>query len=170
MPLASSVGVPIGIQLGTELGWHVPFLVLAGLGSLVFVAALGVMPPLRDHLHQGHHAHPLQQIVQTFSQPNNLRAFGLTVLVMFGGFSVIPYISLTLVANVGVLQTRLWIIYATGGILTLIGAPLIGRLADHFGKLPVYRVVALISACLILVVTNLPRVPLAWAVAVVGAR
>jgi predicted MFS family arabinose efflux permease len=167
--LASSIGVPIGIQLGTKLGWQVPFLVLACLGSLIFVAALGVMPPLRDHLHQGHYAHPLQQIVRTFSRPNNLRAFLLTVLVMFGGFSVIPYISLTLVANAGVLQTRLWIIYAVGGVLTLVGAPLIGRLADRFGKLPVYRVVALISACLILVVTNLSRVPLAWVVAVVGA-
>ncbi len=87
---------------------------------------------------------------------------------MFGGFSVIPYISLTLVANVGVQKTDLWLIYAVGGVLTLIGAPLIGRLADHFGKLPVYRVVAPISAFLILVVTDLPRVPLAGAVGVVG--
>ena len=37
------------------------------------------------------------------------------------------------------------------------GAPLIGRLADRFGKLPVYRVVAAIAAVLMLVVTNLPR-------------
>ena len=59
-------------------------------------------------------------------------------------------------------------VFVTGGILTLIGAPLIGRLADHYGKLPVYRVVATISIGLMLVVTNLPRVPLAVAVGVVG--
>jgi hypothetical protein len=42
---------------------------------------------------------------------------------------------------------------------------LIGRLADRFGRLRVYRVVAPISAVLMLVVTNLPRVGLAVAVA-----
>jgi predicted MFS family arabinose efflux permease len=49
-----------------------------------------------------------------------------------------------------------------------VGAPLIGRLADRHGKLPVYRVVASIAALFMLAVTNLPRVPLAMAVAVVG--
>ena len=88
---------------------------------------------------------------------------------MLGSFSVIPYISLYLVSNVGVNEkTELHWVYVTGGLLTLVGAPLIGRLADHFGKLPVYRVVATISIGLMLVVTNLPRVPLAIAVGVVG--
>ena len=88
---------------------------------------------------------------------------------MFGAFSVIPYISLSLVANVGVPEKKLWLIFLTGGLLTLIGAPLIGALADRFGKLLVFRIVALISAGLILVVTNLPVVPLAAAaVGVVG--
>ena len=87
---------------------------------------------------------------------------------MFGGFSVIPYISLSLVANVGVPEKKLWLIFLTGGLLTLIGAPLIGALADRFGKLLVFRIVALIAACLILAVTNLPVVPLAAAALVVG--
>ena len=88
---------------------------------------------------------------------------------MLGSFSVIPYISLSLVANVGVDETRgLPWVFVTGGILTLIGAPLIGRLADHFGKLPVYRVVASIAIGLMLIVTNLPRVPLVLAVVLVG--
>jgi predicted MFS family arabinose efflux permease len=166
--VASSVGVPIGIQLGTSLGWNVPFLVLAGLGTVCLFAALAVMPPLRDHLHHAVFAHPLRQLQETFSRANNLRAFGLTVLVMFGGFSVIPYISVYLVGNVGVLRRSLWVVYAAGGILSFIGAPLVGRLADQFGKLRVYRAVALISACLMLTVTNLPRVPLGVAAAVVG--
>jgi predicted MFS family arabinose efflux permease len=53
--------------------------------------------------------------------------------------------------------------------LTLVAAPLIGRLADRFGKLRVYWVVAPISVVLMLAVTNLPRVPLAVAVAVVAS-
>ena len=167
--VASVVGVPTGIYLGGELGWHVPFLVLAALGLPVFVIGVRVLPPLRDHLHHATHAHPWCQIRETFSHSNHLRAFALTVAVMLGSFSVIPYISLSLVSNVGVDEKRgLPWVFVTGGILTLIGAPLIGRLADRYGKLPVYRLVATIAIGLIFVVTNLPRVPLAVAVGVVG--
>ena len=166
--LASVFGVPLGLHLGYALGWHVPFLILAALGSFIFIAGLVVMPPLREHLHQAAHAHPLSQVVETFRRSQNLLAFGLTAAVMFGGFAVIPYISLSLVANVGVAKKNLWLIFLTGGILTLVGAPLIGMLADRFGKLPVFRIVAVCSACLIVVVTNLATIPLAVAIGLVG--
>jgi MFS transporter, DHA1 family, inner membrane transport protein len=168
--VATVVGVPSGIYLGGELGWNVPFLVLAGLGLPVLIAGAWMLPPLRDHLEHASHSHPWHQLIATFSNSNHLRAFALTVAVMVGGFSVIPYISLTLVANVGLdKKVDLPWVFVTGGILTLVGAPLIGRLADRYGNLPVYRVVATISIGLMLVVTNLPRVPLFVAAAVVGA-
>ena len=48
------------------------------------------------------------------------------------------------------------------------GAPVVGALADRFGKLRVFRIVASIAAGLILVLTNLPVVPLAVAALLVG--
>jgi predicted MFS family arabinose efflux permease len=65
-------------------------------------------------------------------------------------------------------EASLPLVYIAGGGLTLVGAPVIGRLSDRFGKLRVYRIVAPISAILMLVVTNLPRVSLALAVAAVA--
>jgi predicted MFS family arabinose efflux permease len=168
--VASVIGVPTGLYLGTKFGWQVPFLILAGLGLPVLFAGLRVLPPLRDHLDHARRSHPLLQIVETFRHANHLRSFALTIAVMLGSFSVIPYVSVSLVSNVGVNEeTGLPWVFVTGGLLTLVGAPLIGRLADHFGKLPVYRLVASISIGLMLVITNLPRVPLAVAVGIVGA-
>ena len=165
---ASVVGVPTGIYIGAK-DWHIPFLVLAALGLPVLFMGVRVLPPLRDHIDHAGQVHPWRQLVATFGHSNHLRAFALTVAVMVGSFSVIPYISLTLVSNVGVDEKEgLPWVFVTGGILTLMGAPLIGRLADHYGKLPVYRVVATLSIGLMLIVTNLPRVPLAVAVGVVG--
>jgi predicted MFS family arabinose efflux permease len=154
---ASVLGVPAGIYLGGELGLP------------VLAVGIRVLPPLREHLHNASHAHPWRQLLDTFGNANHLRSFALTVAVMLGSFSVIPYISLSLVANVGVDETReLPWVFVTGGILTLVGAPLIGRLADRYGKLLIYRVVATIAIGLMLVVTNLPRVPLVLAVGLVG--
>lgn len=135
---------------------------------IVFVIGLLVMPPLRGHLHRTVHAHPLVQIIETFRKRGNLIAFALTAIVMFGAFSVIPYISLSLVANVGVPEKRLLIVFLAAGLMTFFGAPAVGALADRFGKLRIFRMFAVISACLILVVTNLPVVPLAAAAALVG--
>jgi MFS transporter, DHA1 family, inner membrane transport protein len=162
------VGVPVGIYLGNRFDWHAPFLVLAALGLPVLFASLRVLPALRDHLHQGPHAHPLAKLIETFSRANHLRAFALVATMMLGGFAVIPYISVYLVGNVGIREADLPIIYVTGGLLTLVGAPIVGKLADRYGKLTVYRVVATISAALMILVTNLPRLPVALVAAATG--
>lgn len=166
--LASVVGVPVGIELGNRFDWHAPFLALAALGLPVLFAGLSVLPALRGHLHHGPHASPIARLAETFSHANHLRAFALVATMMLGGFSVIPYLSVYLVANTGVLEKQLPVIYVTGGLLTLIGAPIVGRLADRHGKLAVYRTVAVVSGALMLLVTHLPQLPLALVAAATG--
>jgi MFS transporter, DHA1 family, inner membrane transport protein len=166
--LASVVGVPVGIELGNRFDWHAPFVALAVLGLPVLVASIRVLPPLRDHLRHTAHAHPLARLIETFTHANHLRAFALVATMMLGGFAVIPYLSVYLVSNVGVRETDLPVIYVTGGLLTLFGAPIVGKFADRHGKLPVYRVVATISAVLMILVTNLPRLPVAFVAAATG--
>jgi len=167
--LASVAGVPVGLTLGLRYGWNVPFLALAALGLPILFVAARALPRLDDHLHQGTSEHPLERLRATFAHPNHLRAFALMVTLMFGSFAVVPFLSPYLVSNAGVAEGRLPLVYILGGALTLVGAPLAGRMADRFGKLRVFRIVSPATAVLMVVVTNLPRVPLAVAVGVVGA-
>ncbi len=44
--IASVLGVPIGLTLGQEYGWHIPFLVLAALCVPFFILAARVLPRL----------------------------------------------------------------------------------------------------------------------------
>jgi DHA1 family inner membrane transport protein len=168
--VASVVGVPFGLYLGERLDWHAPFFVLAGLGAVVLPVGARALPTLRGHLRAGSAVHsPLAEMRSTMVHPNHVRAFALVVSMMFGGFLVIPFISPYLVSNVGVAEINLPWVYMVGGGMTLVAAPIIGRLADRFGKLQVYRVVAPFSAALMLAVTNLRPVPLPWAIGVVAA-
>ena len=166
--LASVAGVPFGLFLGTNYGWHIPFiaLVLGGIPALVLTPF--ALPPLNAHVGKSH-AHPLRSLVETFSHANHLNAFALIISLMIGSFTVFPYVSAYLVANVGMTEQQLPLIYIFGGGLTLLAAPIIGRLADRYGKLTVFRVVAPISALLMAAITQLPRVPVAVAVVVFGA-
>jgi MFS transporter, DHA1 family, inner membrane transport protein len=166
--LASVAGVPLGLLLGTNYGWHVPFIALAVAGLPALALTPFALPPLDAHIGKSHE-HPLRSLVETFSQPNHLKAFALIVTLMIGSFTVFPYLSAYLVANVGMTEQQLPLVYIAGGGLTLVAAPIVGRLADRYGKLTVYRVIAPGSALLLLLITHLPPLPVALAVAVFGA-
>ena len=158
--MASVLGVPIGLTLGQEYGWHIPFLVLAALCVPFFILAACVLPRLDGHLKGQRLEEPLARLKAIFLEANHLRAFALTSALMFSGFSVLPFLSAYLVSNVGVAEQHLRWAYVAGGIVTLVGMPTIGRMADRFGKLRVYRFVVPANAALLLMVTSLPPMPL----------
>src|SRR6202522_1742755 len=157
--MASVLGVPIGLTLGQEYGWHVPFLVLAALCVPFFILAACVLPRLDGHLKGQVREESLAHLKGIFLEANHLRAFALMSALMFSGFSVLPFLSAFLVSNVGVAESHLRWAYVAGGIVTFIGMPAIGRLADRYGKLRVYRFVVPANAALLLTMTSLPRMP-----------
>ncbi len=166
--LASVAGVPLGLFLGTNFGWHVPFWSLVLLGLPVLFAAPFALPPLNAHVGK-QHAHPLRSVVETFTQRNHLNAFALMATLMIGSFTVFPYLPDFLVKNVGITDKQLPFPYVAGGVLTLMTAPLIGKLADRYGKLLTFRVVVPGSIVFILVITHLPETPVPLVVAIFGA-
>jgi MFS transporter, DHA1 family, inner membrane transport protein len=140
-------------------------LAIGGLPALALVPF--VLPKLDAHVGKVH-AHPLRSVVDTFSQPSHLNAFALITMLMIGSFTVFPYLSPYLVANVGMTEQQLPLVYIAGGGLTLFTAPIIGRLADRYGKLKIFRLVIPCSVLLLVVMTHLPPVHVAVAVALFG--
>lgn len=167
--IASVVGIPFGLELGRRYGWHAPFIMLAALGLVVLPTGWRVLPRLARHLDAARNANPLIELRALMIHPDHLSAFGLMLLLMIGGFAVIPYMPTYLVANVGVREADLSWMYIVGGGLSLVASPWIGKLADRHGKFRVYRVVAPLSAAVMIAVTNLPRVALPIAIAVAAS-
>jgi predicted MFS family arabinose efflux permease len=163
--LASIAGVPAGLYLANSLGWRAPFAVLAGLGSGVLLLAWHVLPPMRGHLAR----HPELGSNSSWTvllEPRHLRAYLLMVTLVLSTMMIVPFLADYLVSNVGVSKTQLPYVYFCGGLATLVTMNWFGRLSDRFGKLPVFRVLALFTLVPVLVVTNLPPVALAAALAV----
>jgi predicted MFS family arabinose efflux permease len=80
-------------------------------------------------------------------------------LMMLAGFSVIPYVALYITANLGMSESFLSIVYLCGGAATFFSAPLIGKLADKYGKPRVFHWLAWLSFVPILITTHWMRVP-----------
>ena len=85
-------------------------------------------------------------------------------LLIFGGFSVIPFIAPYMVSNVHLEETDLPYLYFFGGLATVFTARYIGRLADRHGKRRMFTLITLISIAPLLITTNLPPVPVWMAI------
>ncbi|WP_158624896.1 MFS transporter [Gynurincola endophyticus] len=95
-----------------------------------------------------------------FSQKNQLLALALTSISMLGHFMVIPFINPYMEFNVGFSKQETPLIYMVGGAFTLISSSFIGRLADKYGKFRIYRICLFLSIIPILIITNMPVLPL----------
>ena len=164
--VASICGVPIGLRLASDFDWHMPFYALSGLSLLVLVATAAVLPSLRRHLHHTREGGAARQLLNVIKHRNHQRSFLFMAVLTFMAFCMIPYISPYMVANVGLRENQLLYIYAIGGLFTVFTMNWVGRWADRSGKLRVFQICALSTVVPIVVLTNLPPVPLVVAVSV----
>ncbi|HSU53837.1 MAG TPA: MFS transporter [Candidatus Dormibacteraeota bacterium] len=163
--VASIVGVPLGLVLASSINWHVPFFVLAGLSLLILAVAARVLPSLRGHLEKAHDTHPVARFLAILKQKDHQMAFLFMALLTFTGFVVFPNVANYMVLNVGLTEHQLPLIYLAGGACTVFSMNWIGRWSDRAGKLRVFAIMSCCAIVPILLVTNLPRSPLAVAVA-----
>ena len=163
--LAAVAGIPVSLWIAAHYTWRMPFLALSAFSIVVGIVAARLLPPLASHLAHSVRRHPLEQLRVIFGVPNHLRAFAFTIVLMFAGFTVIPFIAPYNVANVGLAEADLPIMYFAGGLATLVTAQVIGRLADRYGKKRVFGVVGYASIVPILITTHLPPVPVPVVVA-----
>jgi MFS transporter, DHA1 family, inner membrane transport protein len=166
---ASVVGVPFGLYIATRYGWHAPFVFVGVLGLGVLFLIWRFVPPLAGHVQsKQERPGPLSVLTNITRNPNQLRALLLTTVIMLGHFSIIPFITPYLVANVGFSETNVYLIYLVGGALTIFSAPLVGKLADRRGKYPVFVVFALLSLLPIYLITTMPPSSLTYVLFVSG--
>ncbi len=153
--VSSIAGVPLSLLLADTLGWQAPFLLITVISGALIWFGFKALPDFRAHLDVRREVRAMHQMLRVAIEPNHLAAMLLTCLVILGGFTVIPYITLYAISNVGIAGDEVPLIYFLGGAATLITARLIGALADRFGKILMFRIVA-IGACLpVLLVTHI---------------
>jgi predicted MFS family arabinose efflux permease len=158
--VSTVLGVPLSLWLANLAGWRTPFIFIAVLSLVAIVIGVRVLPELRQHLDEAKLAHPFAPMQAVLGEANHLRTLLLSALIIFSGFTVIPYITIYAVGNVGIAQHDIPIIYLVGGAATLFTARLVGRLADKHGKVKVYRLVAAAAVVPLVLVTHLGVVPL----------
>jgi DHA1 family inner membrane transport protein len=159
--VASVVGVPLGLYFATVYNWQYPFMIVGALGLIIIPLVYFYIPNMVDHI-QKHETkpNPFAVITNILSNTNQLRALMLTSTLMFAHFIIVPLLSPFMVANVGFTEHQLTYIYLVGGTLTIFSAPLVGKLADKYGKHSVLTAFSFIALLPLFFITHIGVVPL----------
>ncbi len=159
--LATVLGVPVSLLLvnHTELGWRAPFIVVATLAMVFWWMAYKAIPSIPTRMSDRRLHRTLVPMKQVLSHANHWRAFAFMFLLMMGGFTVIPYITLYSTFNLNFAETLLPLLYLSGGAFTFFTSQWIGKLADKHGKAHVFRITAVLAILPILAMTHVTNIP-----------
>ena len=162
--VASVAGVPAGLFLAAHFGWHAPFFAIAALSALFAVFAAVTLPALTDHLKASQSSSAVGRISSVLADTNHLKAFTFSALLMFAGFTTVPYLAMNLQFSVGLRADQLPYVYLFGGVATIVTARLFGKLSDSWGKVATLRLLAISSIPVMFAVTLLPAGAALWIV------
>jgi len=137
--VSTVAGVPLGLFLATHMNWHAPFFGIALLVGVLTIGAWQTLPRLDAHLHHPQRTSVWRGIGQVLADVNHLKAFGVSGLMMFASFTVIPYITIYLQSNAGMPAAQVPWIYLLGGVATLISARFVGHWTDRMGKVWLFQ-------------------------------
>jgi predicted MFS family arabinose efflux permease len=158
--LSTVAGVPLSLWLANHFQWRAPFILIAVLTVLFIIVGARILPELRYHISDKKRAHPFSAMFEVLRDQNHLSALLFSALLIFSGFTVIPYITIYAVGNVGIPLHDIPFIYLAGGAATLFTARQIGHWADLQGKMKIYRLVAVAALLPLFVVTHIGASPL----------
>jgi predicted MFS family arabinose efflux permease len=163
---ASTIGLPIGLTIANWAHrFGAPFLGIAALGTVVWIAAMIRLPTLPGTT-RDLQVRPLTMFVAVVRQANHLWSFAFMLTMIFGTFMIVPFIAPYLEANCGLARKNLPIIYAVAGVCSLIVMNISGWATDRFGPRRVFICAAGSAVVMTIIITNLPVISLAVAVLV----
>ena len=159
---ASIVGVPLALKLTNifQKDWHIPFLMIGGLGILFIPLIIRIIPSMTGHIKQQKSGESsFQALITVCKVPEQRSALLFSGLLMMGHFLIIPFINPYLEFNKGFSTDHTPWIYLIGGIASMFAAVYLGKMADKKGKLIVFSVSVFLSLFMVLLITRMPNVP-----------
>jgi len=160
--VAVILGVPGSLLLVNHIpiiGWRAPFIVVAIIGTVMWWLAYKTIPSIPTRITDQRLSQTLIPMKQVLSHANHWRAFAYMFLMVMGGFTVIPYITLYSTLNLQFPETLLPALYLSGGVFTFFTTQWFGRLADKHGKAKVFRIIAVLALLPVLAMTHVTAIP-----------
>jgi predicted MFS family arabinose efflux permease len=159
---ASILGVPISLYLTNlfKFNWHIPFLLIGGLGVVILPLIFKYIPEMCGHIRlPGKGENSFKPLLRIWEIPRQRVVLFFSALLMMGHFLIIPFINRYLEFNKGFSKDLTPMIFLVGGCASLVAAIFLGRISDKKGKLVIFTFSVILSLFMAPLITNLPTVP-----------
>jgi predicted MFS family arabinose efflux permease len=155
------------LYLANIFNWHAPFLFLGSLSLALSLSLHFLLPSMQGHMAHGKIA-ALSTLKGIYNSPNQQKALLFIAMMTAGHFMIIPFLSPSLVLNAGLTEAQLPLIYLVGGGVSMITGPLIGRMADRYGKHVVFQIAGVLVLIPVVLLTSLGPTPLFYILLIVA--
>ncbi|MCB9034067.1 MAG: MFS transporter [Chitinophagales bacterium] len=154
--VAAITGIPFAFHLVIKYDLFMPFKILAAVSGLTLLAVHVWLPNMTDHIHLiDKSVKRLAYIVDVFKDKNQVLALFLAFIIIFSHQVVILFIIPYFENNIGFDEDWVPIMYAIGGICTVITSPFIGKFSDKIGNKQSFLILMLLSFIPIYITTNI---------------
>jgi predicted MFS family arabinose efflux permease len=149
LTVALVTGVPLGTFIGQHFGWRETFLAVSALGLVAFIGSLLYVP---SNIAHSKPASLLQQ-VQVLGQPRLLLVYAMTAVGYGGSFIAFTYLAPILQQVSGFSAGAVGVVMLVYGVSVAFGNIWGGKLADKKGPVSVLKLIFLLLAAVLLLLT-----------------
>ncbi|MGX9696588.1 MFS transporter [Janthinobacterium lividum] len=149
LTVALVTGVPLGTFIGQHFGWRETFLAVSALGLVAFIGSLLYVP---SNIAHSKPASLLQQ-VQVLGQPRLLLVYAMTAVGYGGSFIAFTYLAPILQQVSGFSAGAVGVVMLVYGVSVAFGNIWGGKLADKKGPVSALKLIFLLLAAVLLLLT-----------------
>jgi DHA1 family inner membrane transport protein len=149
LTVALVTGVPLGTFIGQHFGWRETFLAVSALGLVAFIGSLLYVP---SNIAHSKPASLLQQ-VQVLAQPRLLLVYAMTAVGYGGSFIAFTYLAPILQQVSGFSAGAVGVVMLVYGVSVAFGNIWGGKLADKKGPVSALKLIFLLLAAVLLLLT-----------------
>ena len=154
--MASIIGIPLGLVIANAFNWQMPFFVICALGFIILVCLILFVPNVTSHINKQSKNSAVGFYKAIFTNGNMRIALSLPIVMIIAHMAIIPYITDYTVNNLKFsLKNDVPLMYLIGGLLSVVSSPLIGKLADRFGRYKIFVVLSCVAIVPLYLITNL---------------
>lgn len=153
------LGIPIGLYIANNWGWHSAFLWIAVMALIIVIIIAVKLIPITAHIGLQKHQSAIKHLWSTFSQKEYRIGFLATALLSIGGYMMMPFGSAFAVNNLHVSHEQLPLLFMISGIASLIIMPIVGKLSDRYDKFKIFALASIWLMVVVLIYTNLGVTP-----------
>ncbi len=157
------LGIPISLYIANIWGWRSPFLMVAGLATLVLLLIVVRLQPVTKHLVAQTKQNAFMHLWNTVAQRDYRIGFLATAILSVGGFMMMPFGTAFAINNLHITQEQLVPLFMVSGVSSLIIMPLVGKFSDKIDKFKLFAIASVWMMIVVVCYTHLSVTPL-WEV------